>query len=127
MPPPPPRDEHELRVRAFGLEGRSIAALAAATGPVAVDAERASGYRYSQRAYLVQLRRGSNDIVLIDPIACPDLTGVNDALAGVEWIFHAASQDLPCLAGVGMVPERICSMAFSCCARACAINALIFA
>ena len=27
------------------------------TGPVALDAERASGYRYSQRAYLVQLRR----------------------------------------------------------------------
>ena len=25
-------------------------------GPVAIDAERASGYRYSQRAYLVQLR-----------------------------------------------------------------------
>ena len=34
-----------------------IAAIAAGTGPVAVDAERASGYRYGQRAYLVQLRR----------------------------------------------------------------------
>ena len=32
-------------------------ALRAGTGPVAVDAERASGYRYGQRAYLVQLRR----------------------------------------------------------------------
>src|SRR5262249_10950271 len=28
--------------------------LAKGTGPVAVDAERASGYRYGQRAYLVQ-------------------------------------------------------------------------
>lgn len=34
-----------------------IAAFAAGSGPVAVDAERASGYRYGQRAYLVQLRR----------------------------------------------------------------------
>lgn len=36
---------------------RVVAAFAAGTGPVAVDAERASGYRYGQRAYLVQLRR----------------------------------------------------------------------
>ena len=35
----------------------AVARLAAGTGPVAVDAERASGYRYGQRAYLVQLRR----------------------------------------------------------------------
>ena len=33
------------------------ARLASGEGPVAVDAERASGYRYGQRAYLVQLRR----------------------------------------------------------------------
>ena len=39
-----------------------LAALAAGDGPLAVDAERAGGYRYSQRAYLVQLRRlGSAD------------------------------------------------------------------
>ena len=28
----------------------------AGSGPVAIDAERASGYRYSSRAYLVQVR-----------------------------------------------------------------------
>ena len=28
--------------------------LAAGTGPIAVDAERASGYRYSARAYLIR-------------------------------------------------------------------------
>ncbi len=58
--------------------------LASAEGPVAVDAERASGYRYGQRAYLVQLRRAGAGTVLIDPIACPDLSGVDAAtpLAG---------------------------------------------
>ena len=48
--------------------------FAAGTGPVAVDAERASGYRYSQRAYLVQLRRRGSGSALIDPIGCPDLS-----------------------------------------------------
>ena len=42
--------------------------MAAGTGPVAVDAERASGYRYTQRAYLVQLRRAGAGTVLIDPL-----------------------------------------------------------
>ena len=76
-------------------------------GPVAVDAERASGYRYSQRAYLVQLRRGGAGTALIDPIACPDLTGLSDAIGDAEWVLHAANQDLPCLAGVGMRPKRL--------------------
>ena len=77
------------------------------TGPVAVDAERASGYRYSQRAYLVQLRRAGAGTALVDPIAVPDLTSLDDALADAEWILHAASQDLPCLAEVGMRPRRL--------------------
>src|SRR3954454_2657139 len=87
--------------------GQAERALAAGTGPVAVDAERASGYRYGQRAYLVQLRREGAGSFLIDPIACPDLSGVGKALAGVEWVLHAASQDLPCLAEVGLVPDRL--------------------
>ncbi|RAJ44231.1 ribonuclease D [Kitasatospora sp. SolWspMP-SS2h] len=74
------------------------------TGPVAVDAERASGYRYGQRAYLIQLRRAGAGTALIDPIACPDLTGLNAALADTEWVVHAATQDLPCLFEVGMHP-----------------------
>jgi ribonuclease D len=81
--------------------------FAAATGPVAVDAERASGYRYSQRAYLVQLRRKGAGTALIDPIACPDLTVLSEALVDAEWVLHAASQDLPCLAGVGMRPLQL--------------------
>jgi ribonuclease D len=84
-----------------------IERFAAGTGPIAVDAERASGYRYSQRAYLVQLRRNGAGSALIDPIGCPDLSGLSAVLQDDEWILHAASQDLACLAEVGMVPPRI--------------------
>jgi ribonuclease D len=81
--------------------------LAHGEGPVAVDAERASGYRYGQRAYLVQLRRAGSGTVLIDPIACPELSGVDAALQDAEAILHAASQDLPCLAEVGFRPRQL--------------------
>jgi ribonuclease D len=84
-----------------------VARFAAGTGPVAVDAERASGYRYSQRAYLVQLRRQGSGSALIDPIACPDLSLLGKVLQGDEWILHAASQDIPCLAEIGMVPPAV--------------------
>ncbi|MDQ0427174.1 HRDC domain-containing protein [Cellulomonas iranensis] len=85
----------------------TVAAFAAGTGPVAVDAERASGYRYGQRTYLVQLRREDAGTALIDPIALPDLSALSDALVGVEWVLHAASQDLPGLAEQGMRPSRV--------------------
>ncbi len=84
-----------------------VARFAAGTGPVAVDAERASGYRYSQRAYLVQLRRNGSGSALIDPIACPDLSLLGKVLQGDEWVLHAASQDIPCLAEIGMVPPAV--------------------
>lgn len=72
--------------------------LAAASGPIAVDTERASGYRYSQRAYLIQIRRAGAGTFLIDPIAAPEaLAPVIAALDGPEWVLHAADQDLPCL------------------------------
>ncbi len=85
----------------------AVARLAAGTGPVAVDAERASGYRYGQRAYLVQLRRAGAGTVLIDPIACPDLSGLGAAIGDVEAVLHAASQDLPCLAEIGYQPREL--------------------
>ncbi len=82
-------------------------ALLAGDGPVAVDAERASSYRYGHRAYLVQLRRAGAGTFLIDPIACPDLSPLGDALSHAEWIVHAATQDLPCLAEIGMRPSAL--------------------
>ncbi len=85
----------------------AAAALAAGSGPVAVDAERASGYRYGQRAYLIQMRRAGGGILLVDPTTCGDLTPLIEAVRGLEWVLHAASQDIPCLAEVGLRPERI--------------------
>ena len=84
-----------------------VRGLAAGSGPVAVDAERASGYRYGQAAYLVQLRREDVGTVLIDPRALPDLTALGQAIEDDEWVLHAASQDLPCLAELGMRPTRV--------------------
>ncbi|WP_462202833.1 HRDC domain-containing protein [Frankia sp. CcWB3] len=81
--------------------------LAAGVGPVAFDAERASGYRYSQRAYLVQIRRRGTGSLLLDPIALEDLSVIQDAVDGVEWVLHAASQDLPCLSELGLRPSLL--------------------
>ncbi len=84
-----------------------VARFAAGTGPVAADAERASGYRYGQRTYLVQLRRAGAGTAVVDPIAVPDMSPLSNALAGVEWVLHAASQDLPGLAEQGIAPDTI--------------------
>lgn len=81
--------------------------LAAGTGAVAVDAERASGIRYGGRAFLIQLRRAGAGTILIDPEALPDLSTVDDALRGAEWVLHASTQDLPCLAERGMRPDAL--------------------
>ena len=81
-------------------------------GPFAVDAERASGFRYSNRAYLIQIRRAGAGTVLIDPVShgadpLTALRPVAEVLAGDEWILHSADQDLPCLAEVGMRPSAL--------------------
>ncbi len=82
--------------------------VAAGSGPIAVDAERASGFKYSQRAYLVQLRRAGAGTALIDPIPLgSDLHELAPALTGPEWVLHAASQDLACLAEVGLAPASL--------------------
>jgi ribonuclease D len=81
--------------------------LKSASGPVAIDAERASGYRYSARAYLIQLRREGAGTLLVDPVSVSDLTPLREALAGPEWILHAATQDLPCLRAVGLRPSSL--------------------
>jgi ribonuclease D len=82
-------------------------AIAAGTGPVAIDAERASGYRYSNRAYLIQVKREGSGIGLIDPIPFGSLEPLQEAIGDAEWILHAATQDLPCLAEVGLAPAAL--------------------
>jgi ribonuclease D len=85
----------------------TIEAISAGSGPVAVDAERASGYRYSARAYLIQLRREGAGSALVDPIPFEDMSALNAAIGDTEWILHAATQDLPCLTELGMRPARL--------------------
>jgi ribonuclease D len=86
--------------------------LARGHGAFAVDAERASGFRYSNRAYLIQIRRSGAGTVLIDPVShggdsLTVLAPIAEVLATDEWILHAADQDLPCLAEVGMRPPAL--------------------
>lgn len=83
---------------------RTADRLATGFGPVAVDAERASGYRYGQHAYLVQVRRRGAGTFLIDPVPLPDLAPLARALDDTEWVLHSASQDLPCLREVNFGP-----------------------
>jgi ribonuclease D len=85
----------------------AVAAIAAGTGPIAIDAERASGYRYSQRAYLIQIFRRGAGTYLFDPPAIGSFIELNDVISREEWILHAASQDLTCLREVGLDPVRL--------------------
>lgn len=85
----------------------AVERIAAGTGPVAIDAERASGYRYTQRAYLIQLRREGSGTMLIDPTPFDDLAPLDEAIGDAEWILHAATQDLPCLRDVGLRPASL--------------------
>ncbi|GEC75812.1 MULTISPECIES: ribonuclease D [Microbacterium] len=85
----------------------ACAVLAAGTGPVAVDVERASGFRYSQRAYLVQVFRRDAGVFLFDPPAIGDFAPLQDAIGDVEWVLHAASQDLPSLRELHLEPPVI--------------------
>lgn len=113
VPAPPPAPLLELRdglppvIETAPALAEYATALASGDGPVAIDAERASGYRYSARAYLIQLRREGAGTALVDPIAFPDLQPLAAALQGTEWILHAATQDLPCLTELDLRPGAL--------------------
>jgi ribonuclease D len=85
----------------------AVSQLAAGDGPIAVDAERASGFRYSQRAYLVQMYRRGAGTFLFDPTTVTDYSRLQAEIGDDEWVLHAASQDLACLREVGLDPARI--------------------
>jgi len=85
----------------------AVERIAAGNGPIAIDAERASGYRYSQRAYLIQIFRRGAGTFLFDPPAIGLFSELNDVIKNEEWILHAASQDLTCLREVGLDPTRL--------------------
>ena len=115
-PPAVPLPRPAEGVPALSISAAEIAdaadRLASGTGPFAVDAERASGFRYSNRAYLIQIRRSGAGTVLIDPVnhggsPIDALKPIADVLAGNEWILHAADQDLPCLEEIGLRPPSL--------------------
>ena len=85
--------------------------LAQGSGPFAVDAERASGFRYSARAYLIQIKRTDGGLHLIDPIPFGPghqlFSELNNLLITDEVILHASTQDLPCLRELGINPVRL--------------------
>ena len=79
-------------------------ALALGRAPVALDVERAQGFRYGSDPYLVQIRREDVGTFLIDTHALPDLSALAPGVNEV-WLLHDCLQDLPNLRQVGLVPS----------------------
>jgi ribonuclease D len=87
---------------------RAAASLADGTGPIAVDTERASGFRFDDRAWLVQLRRRGSGTHLIDPATVPQAGPLLAPVMGAApWILHAAHTDLPALTSLGWSTPRL--------------------
>jgi len=89
----------------------SINELKAGVGPLAVDAERASGYRYNSHAYLFQFYRRGSRIFLVDPMGLRGESALinefNDAFREELWLIHASTQDLPCIREFGLEPNYL--------------------
>jgi ribonuclease D len=89
----------------------ALTSLAQGAGPFALDAERASGYKFSARAYLIQIARDGGGLHLIDPIPFGPghrlFSELNNLLATDEVILHASTQDLPCLRELGIHPVKL--------------------
>lgn len=84
-------------------------ALSSGRGPYAIDTERASAFRYDDRAFLIQIYRRDAGTFLFAPEGHrPELTA---ALAPVvnnaQWIVHAAGEDLASLALLGLRPTTL--------------------
>ena len=108
-----PKVDQIVLVETAAKLGEAIAEMSECAGPFALDAERASGFKYSQRAYLIQIHRQGSAIFLVDPIAISQESGeepfanLNALLALDEWILHAATQDIPCLSELGLRPLKL--------------------
>lgn len=99
---------YELATTPKGYQ-RAAEALSHGRGPFAIDTERASAYRYDDRAFLVQIFRRDAGTFLLAPeghrgelrrILAPV---INDG----DWIVHAAPEDLPSLAELGLFPGTL--------------------
>ena len=106
-----PRRKTTMVTDQAGVE-ELISHLAADPGSISIDAERASGFRYSQKAYLIQISLRDKEIFMVDPIALTEESSdwnqrLAQQLNNRTWILHAATQDLPCLAELGFIPKSI--------------------
>jgi ribonuclease D len=108
-----PRNPHVRLVNTSADLALAVDVLSNCVGPFSLDAERASGFKYSSRAYLVQVQRGTSPIYLIDPASISpdgdpqDFAGLASVLEKDVWILHAATQDLPCLKELGLYPSAL--------------------
>lgn len=85
---------------------RAGEALRTGHTPIALDVERAQGFRYGADPYLVQIRREDVGTFLVDTHALPDLSVLAEGMDDV-WLLHDAEQDLPNLAQVGLAPTEL--------------------
>ena len=110
---PRPRESRIIYVDTAGALADCVETLSHSKGWFAIDAERASGFKYGQRAYLIQIKREDSPIYLIDPVAISpaavmaDFARLAELLKTDRWILHAATQDLPCLNELGLKPSRL--------------------
>ena len=86
-------DKPRLPVYTVDTEGDLDELIDALSGveQVAIDAERASGFRYSQKAYLIQIAVRDLGIWLVDPVADVDLAKLATPLNAKTWLLHAAT------------------------------------
>lgn len=103
-----PRVEYTLVTTPAQLVG-AVEALAGGRGPYAIDTERASAFRYDDRAFLVQIFRRDAGTFLIAPEGFRDecRAFLAPLLSGGDWILHAAGEDLAALALLGLHPGRL--------------------
>ena len=103
-------------IRTAEALAEAIDHLEKGSGAFAIDAERASGYKYSSRAYLIQIKRTGGGLHLLDPIPFypngsleihPLFLELNELIRTDEVILHASTQDLACLREVGLDPSEL--------------------
>jgi len=102
-------NSHTLAIFLAALENNTLA--------LSIDAERASGFRYGQKAYLIQIALQGNCIYLLDPIATFDMVMLENVISRINqtpWLIHAATQDLTCLAEFGLRPSKIFDTELAC-------------
>lgn len=104
-----PRDGVPPLLSTPGQFHEAAAALKGGDGPLAIDTERASGFRYDDRAFLIQLRRRGVGTLLLDPEGQREefTAALAPVVTGQDWVLHAAPSDLPSLAWLGLRPGRL--------------------